>query len=136
MVVEDVHGYESKPRRAWRRQPAAVPSVNVSASTGVPDDHAYWQRPDPDQATLPAPGGPPPERLVPYAGPPSSAPPRSDWRTPVLREPPAPRSLPPQNLAAVDEAEGAAKTVTYGVGMVAAAIVVILIVVLCGRAIF
>jgi hypothetical protein len=44
--------------------------------------------------------------------------------------------MPGQNLQALDEAEGSAKTVTYGVGLVAAAIALIVMVLLCARAIF
>jgi hypothetical protein len=44
--------------------------------------------------------------------------------------------MPAQDVGALDEAEGAAKTVTYGVGMVAAAIAVILMILLCARVVF
>jgi hypothetical protein len=39
-------------------------------------------------------------------------------------------------MSAIDEAEGSARTVTYGIGLVAAAIALLLICVLCGRALF
>jgi hypothetical protein len=39
-------------------------------------------------------------------------------------------------MDALDEAEGSARTVTYGVGLVAGAIAIILICLLCARAIF
>jgi hypothetical protein len=39
-------------------------------------------------------------------------------------------------MDALDEAEGAARTVTYGVGLVAGAIALILVCLLCARAIF
>jgi hypothetical protein len=44
--------------------------------------------------------------------------------------------MPAQDMAALEESEGSAKTVTYGVGLVAAAIGVILMILLCGRVIF
>ena len=44
--------------------------------------------------------------------------------------------MPPQNLDALDEAEGSARTVTYGIGLVAAAIAVILMCLLCARILF
>jgi hypothetical protein len=44
--------------------------------------------------------------------------------------------MPEQDMDALDEAEGSAKTVTYGVGLVAAAIAVILICLLCARAFY
>jgi hypothetical protein len=44
--------------------------------------------------------------------------------------------MPAQDIAALDEEEGAAKTLTQGVGLVAAAIGVILMILLCARVIF
>ncbi|GIE83599.1 hypothetical protein SAMN06264365_101997 [Actinoplanes regularis] len=42
--------------------------------------------------------------------------------------------MPAQDMDAIDEAEGSARTVTYGVGLVAGAVALILICLLCGRA--
>jgi len=114
--------------------------VNVSSPTGAPDDDAYWQRPDPASAA-PTPAPPPAPAAKPpgdrgYQGPPRSNPPPPDWRPPTLAQPPLPRSLPAQDMDALDEAEGTARTVTYGVGLVAGAIAVILMCLLCARAIF
>jgi hypothetical protein len=106
--------------------------VNVSASTGVPDD-AYWQRPDPEATPAEPPA---PDPVPKYAGPPRTNPPPGNWRPPIVSQPPPPRNMPAQNLGALDEAEGQAKTVTYGVGLVAAAIALILMVLLCARVIF
>jgi hypothetical protein len=107
--------------------------VNVSSPTGVPDD-AYWQRPDPDS---PAPPPKPAAKPEPeYQGPPPSTPPPPNWRPPTINQLPPPRALPPQDMDALDEAEGSARTVTYGVGLVAGAIAVILMCLLCARAIF
>jgi hypothetical protein len=44
--------------------------------------------------------------------------------------------MPEQDMDALDEAEGSAKTVTYGIGLVAAAIAVILMCLLCARVIY
>jgi hypothetical protein len=44
--------------------------------------------------------------------------------------------MPAQNADALDEAEGSARTVTFGVGLVAGAIALILMCLLCARAIF
>jgi hypothetical protein len=44
--------------------------------------------------------------------------------------------MPGQNLDALDEDEGSARTVTYGVGLVAAAIALILMCLLCARVLF
>jgi hypothetical protein len=109
--------------------------VNVSASTGVPDDDAYWQRPDPS-AAQPRTPAPAPDPGPDYAGPPHTDPPPGTWRPPVVPQPPPPRTMPAQDIGALDEEEGAAKTLTYGVGLVAAAIGVILLILLCGRVIF
>jgi hypothetical protein len=44
--------------------------------------------------------------------------------------------MPAQDADALDEAEGSARTLTYGVGMVAGAIVLILMCLLCSRLLF
>jgi hypothetical protein len=44
--------------------------------------------------------------------------------------------MPAQDLSALDEAERSARTVTYGVGLVAGAVALILMCLLCARAIF
>jgi hypothetical protein len=109
--------------------------VNVSASTGGPDDDAYWQRPEPG-AAQPARSRPGPDPVPRYSGPPRTDPPPGGWRPPVVPQLPPPRSMPAQDMAALEESEGSAKTVTYGVGLVAAAIGVILMILLCGRVLF
>ncbi|WP_067508691.1 translation initiation factor 2 [Actinoplanes sp. TFC3] len=110
--------------------------MNVSAPTG-PDDDAYWKRPDsaPDMfgAARPAPA---PDPKPVYEGPPKQPPTSPHWRPPVVSQPPPPRSMPAQDNAALDEAEGAARTTTYGVGLVAGAIALILMCLLCARIIF
>jgi hypothetical protein len=112
--------------------------VNVSSPNGVPGDDAYWQRPDPD---LPGPGsasGTPaaPDPAASYQGPPRPSQPSPHWRPPTIAQPPAPRLMPAQDMDALDEAEGSARTVTYGVGMVAGAIALILMCLFCARALF
>ncbi len=109
--------------------------MNVSSPTGVPDD-AYWQRPDPAFTPPAPPPVTPPARAPGYQGPPRTDPPPPDWRPPTISQPPPPRALPPQDMDALDDAEGSARTVTYGVGLVAGAIALILICLLCARAIF
>jgi hypothetical protein len=111
--------------------------VNVSAPNGVPDDDAYWQRPESgSEASNPGPSAPGAGRVPEYSGPPRTDPPPADWRPPVVAQPPPPRSMPAQNMDALDEAEGSARTVTFGVGLVAGAIALILMCLLCARAIF
>ena len=111
--------------------------MNVSSPTGVPDDNAYWQRPDPsaapDPAHEPAEAPKPTDR---YKGPPRPGPPSPHWRPPTIAQPPPPRAMPAQDMDALDEAEGSARTVTYGVGLVAGAIALILLCLLCARVIF
>jgi len=53
----------------------------------------------------------------------------------MIRVPPA-RALPPQDDVLLDEQERGARTVTYGVGMVAGAVALIVLIVLCGRVLF
>ena len=110
--------------------------MNVTTPTGVPDD-AYWQRPDPNSA-VPAgePEKPTPKPAPTYPGPPRTPPPSANWRPPTIASPPPPRSLPTQDMDALDDSEGSARTVTYGVGLVAGAIALILLCLLCARVIF
>lgn len=112
--------------------------MNVSSPTGVPDDDAYWQRPDPGAVT-PGPAPKPaeePDQTPRYEGPPRSAPPSPQWRPPTIAQPPPPHAMPPQDTDALDEAERSARTVTYGIGLVAGAIALILMCLLCGRVLF
>lgn len=110
--------------------------MNVSAPTGS-DDDAYWQRPDAEPEPFGA-GRPVPEPTPTpiYQGPPRPAHPNPHWRPPLVSQPPPPRTMPGQDMDALDESEGAARTVTYGVGLVAGAIALILMCLLCARAIF
>jgi hypothetical protein len=110
--------------------------VNVSSPNGVPDDDVYWQRPDPDAPKPDAAPTPEPDTAQSYQGPPRQSPPSADWRPPTIAQPPPPRRLPPQNMEALDDAEGSARTVTYGIGMVAGAIALILMCLLCARMLF
>ncbi|GAA0543019.1 hypothetical protein GCM10010172_25620 [Paractinoplanes ferrugineus] len=108
----------------------------MSSPTGVPDDDAYWQRPDPSSAQPDPRPAPTPSPGSDYSGPPQAPPPHPGWRPPTFSPPPPPRALPAQDMDALDEAEGSARTVTYGVGLVAGAIAIILICLLCARALF
>jgi hypothetical protein len=60
-------------------------------------------------------------------------PPPPGWRPPVEFQPAPPRELPPQNHSELDRAEQSARTVTYGIGMVAGAILLIVVCALCSR---
>jgi hypothetical protein len=110
--------------------------MNVSARSGNEDD-AYWQRPDSEpESARPGPSGPVPDPVPVYEGPPRADPPPPHWRPPTVAQPPPPRDMPRQDMDALDEAEGSARTMTYGVGLVAGAIALILMCLLCARTIF
>lgn len=51
-------------------------------------------------------------------------------------EPPPPRELPPQDHVELDAAEQSARTLTYGVGVLAGVIMLIVICTLCSRMLF
>jgi hypothetical protein len=70
----------------------------------------------------------------PYAGPPPTSSPPGGWRPPTVVQPPEPRPLPAQDVPAIEAGEQQARTVTYGVGLVAAAVLLVVLFVLCGRA--
>jgi hypothetical protein len=106
------------------------------------DDDSAWRRP----ADAPASGAPgagtpaggsagvPPGQ--PYAGPPPTTPPPAGWRPPTVVQPAPPRQLPAQDHVRLDAEEHSARTLTLGVGMVAGAIMLVLLLLLCGRALF
>jgi hypothetical protein len=110
--------------------------MNVSAPSGNQDD-AYWQQPDfKPEAARHETRAPAPDPASQYGGPPRTNPPPPHWRPPTVAQPPPPRTMPGQDMDALDEAEGSARTVTYGVGLVVGAIALILMCLLCARAIF
>jgi hypothetical protein len=101
-------------------------------------DDLQWRRPvgaDPMVGGYSEPGLDVPAAM-PYAGPPRATPPPADWRPRTLIEVPPPRVLPEQNLSALDAEEKSARTTTYGVGMIAGAVLLVVLFVLCGRALF
>jgi hypothetical protein len=106
----------------------------------VTSDDSAWRRPASDPATgvpdRPAPPRPKARNRSGYAGPPPTVAPPAGWRPPVVYQPPPPRELPAQDLQRLDATEREARTVTYGVGLVAAAVMLLLLLVLCGRALF
>src|SRR5947209_19411767 len=107
--------------------------------TNFGGDDLQWRRPPAGSGT-PTPGtstprtpepGPPP-----YSGPPPTTPPPPGWRPRLLIQPEPPRELPAQDLPELDAQEREARTVTYGIGMVAGAVLLIVLLVLCGRVLF
>jgi len=102
-------------------------------------DDAFWRRPSgpPPSEVASQPSGPPADQpRVPYAGPPRTAPPPAGWRPPTVVEPEPPRQLPAQDGPRIDRAEAAAATLTKGMGLLAGAVMVVLLLVLCGRWVF
>lgn len=73
---------------------------------------------------------------TPYPGPPVGTPPPAGWRPPLHVQPAPPRPLPAQDHSRVDAEERGARTVTYGVGMIVTAILVVVICLLCSRVVF
>lgn len=130
----------------WRRpddpaqsEPAARPPAPAPVPRPAPrPEDAAWSR----QASPPVPepsanGAGPAAPVVPeYAGPPRSNPPPTAWRPPVVAEPLPPGTLPEQDHDRIDVEEQAARTLTTGVGMVVGAICLVLLLVLCARAVF
>ncbi len=111
------------------------PGPNPYSQQG--SDESLWRRPTDGTPTSPV--VPPlgtPEHGPTYAGPPRGTPAPPNWRPPTLIEAPAARRLPEQSDAALDEQERSARTITYGVGMIAGAIALILLFVICGRLVF
>lgn len=114
--------------------PGSDPYGQRGASGPAPWDEAQWRRPEGGATAQPAPEGPPPE--PPYAGPPKAPVVPGNWRPPTLVQAPAARRLPEQDATAMDAAERQARTVTHGMAMVAGAVLLLLVAVLCGRLIF
>ncbi len=98
------------------------------------DEHV-WRRPAGGAGQTDPVGTPAVSNPV-YLGPPRPAPTPSDWRPPTMIQVPNARVLPGQDDAAIDQVEAEARTITYGVGMIAGALALILLAVICGRAIF
>ncbi|WP_435122666.1 hypothetical protein [Micromonospora tulbaghiae] len=100
-----------------------------------------WARPEAAGGWTVAGGawpGPPGRGTPPsgYAGPPPSTPPPPGWRPPVHVQPSPPRRLPPQDMAAMDQAEQRAQRLTYGIGAAVAVVLVLLTCLLCSRVLF
>ncbi len=124
----------SEPNQPANQHDPAPREPTPSDHTHEADPDAVWRRPAEGEVPLaaPAPPSPAPEPVV-YTGPPPTAPPPPGWRPPTVVEPIPPRQLPPQDQEAIDEAEQQALTITRGVGIMAAAIGLVLIFILCAR---
>jgi hypothetical protein len=111
------------------------PTAQRQASAGdLAWSDAAWARPESGEqhATKPtaAPGGPA------YFGPPPMVPPPPQWHTPHVVQPAPPRQLPHQDHTRIDAEEARARTLTIGLGMVAGAVILILMCGLCARGLF
>ncbi len=109
----------------------------------MPRDDLYWRgagEPSEgvggDAPANPIPTSPPIVGAAGYSGPPPTAPPPYEWRPARVLEPAPPRPLPVQDHPAIDADEAQARTLTYGIGAVVAAILLILLCALCGRTLF
>ena len=103
------------------------------------DDDAGWRRPPAgagSERTAPAAPTAPSRPPVEYSGPPPSNPPPANWRPPLVQRPVPPRQLPEQDHDRLDVEEQAARTLSQGIGMVAGAVLLVLMLILCARALF
>ncbi len=96
-------------------------------------DDPFWRRPPGGMPERPAPSsaGAPAEQ--PYAGPPRSLMPPPHWRPPVVVPVSPPRDMPVQDHLRLDAEEQATRTVSHGIGLVAGAVVLLLLVAVCAR---
>jgi hypothetical protein len=113
------------------------PGANSGADPGSYPAQAWdeqqWRRPAAGQeATAP----PPPPTDPVYTGPPRTDAAAATWRPRTVLQVPRARRLPPQDDAIIDAREHQARTVTLGVGMIAGAAALIVLIVLCGRVLF
>jgi len=100
------------------------------------DDDTQWRRPADGTPTagVPTPAAAP--VAPPYTPPPPTIAPPRGWKPRVLVRPAPPRELPAQDAAQLDAEDQSARTLTYGVAMVAGAIAVLLLLLLCARVLF
>ena len=82
------------------------------------------------------PAAPPAPVNAPYTGAPRTAPPPAGWRPPMVDEPAPPRVLPKQDSDRLDREEQAATILTKGIGIFAGAVLVVLLLILCGNYFF
>lgn len=102
----------------------------TKANPGDGDDD-YWRRPA--EGAESAAAGPREPEPVEYTGPPTATPPPPGWKPPVVVPTPPPREMPEQDQPAMDANERGTRAVTYGVGIFAAAVVLVLVFIVCAR---
>ncbi|MFF0150242.1 hypothetical protein [Micromonospora sp. NPDC005203] len=110
--------------------------MTTPSGGSTPDD--YWRRPGTgDEAVAAQPSASSTSTPASgYVGPPPTVPPPAGWRPPVHLRPAPPRRLPPQDMAELDVAEQRSQRVTYGFGVGAAVVLVVVVCLLCSRIIF
>jgi hypothetical protein len=134
---------------AWRRPPGDTGGAPANPPTRAPltrptprPEDTAWAKPAAAPAGKPArPDAGPAEPAAdpvstPYAGPPPTNPPPGHWRPPIVAQPAPPGTLPEQNHDRLDVEEQAARTLTTGIGLVAGAILLVLLLVICARNVF
>lgn len=105
----------------------------TTSHSGRGSDDAFWRRP-PEGAEQEAAASEPAAAAEPvYTGPPRAEPPPRGWRTPTVVEPLPARELPRQDLAAIEAGEQEALKFTYGIGMLAGAVLLVMLIVICAR---
>lgn len=109
-----------------------IASDDVTTRSAGAGEDEYWRRPVEPAETGPANPPSPPSPPV-YTGPPSAPPPPPNWRPPVLMQPSPPRELPSQDHSRLDAEEERARTVTYGLGIAAGVVLLVVIGLLCSR---
>ncbi|RKR88694.1 hypothetical protein BDK92_3024 [Micromonospora pisi] len=114
--------------QSWAAQPGAGLPWAPQPGAGLPWAPQPMAGRSPVEATGGAPGG--------YPGPPQAAVPPPGWRPPVQVQPAPPRPLPGQDIPAVEAAEASARTLTYGVGLIAGAVLLVVMCLLCSRVLF
>lgn len=127
----------------WR-QPAIPPAGGPEAppadppgGPGAPPAPTFPGPPSVDRHQVVRPAGPPPPApSANYPGPPRNPVPSPQWQPPVYVQPAPPRPLPAQDVPALEAAEGSARTLTYGVGLIAGAVLLVVMCLLCSRLLF
>ena len=105
----------------------------VTNDRGAAPGDDYWRRPPEGAESAEAKPQEQPKEPEPYTGPPTSTPPPKGWRPPVVVPTPPPREMPSQDQDAMDANERSTRVVTYGVGIFAAAVVLVLVFIVCAR---
>ncbi|WP_434742781.1 hypothetical protein [Micromonospora sp. SH-82] len=110
----------------------------MTTPSGASSADDYWRRPADHPADPSGPDASPPPGPTTggYAGPPPTVAPPAGWRPPLHLQPAAPRRLPAQDMVELDTDEQRAQRITYMVGSVAGAVLLILLCLFCTRLLF